>query len=151
MIKLITIIILPNGVNVLNNYSNLSSKLSLVKLHLKNSPIMSCKPCFERRYIFWSQEGLSRQVFLQNEVIRQLEIFNNFHYRYSQTCLSDPLYITTSFVSRPYLFPLSVFPCIQPLYNDQLSNATNDRVLWVKILHITIIKRLLSNRKLDNK
>ena len=143
MIKLITIIILPNGVNVLNNYSNLSSKLSLIKLHLKNSPIMSCKPCFERRYTFWSQESLSRQVFLQNEVIRQLEIFNNFHYRYSQTCLSDPLYIMTSFVSRPYLFLPSVFPCIRPLYNDH--------VLWVKILHITIIKRLLSNRKLDNK
>jgi hypothetical protein len=26
-----------------------------------------------------------------------------------------------------------------------------DRVLWVKILHITTIRRLLSNRKLDNK
>jgi hypothetical protein len=53
------------------------------------------------------------------------------------TCLSDHLYITTSFVSRPYLFLPSVFPCIRHLYNDPLSNATNDRVLWVKILHIT--------------
>ena len=70
---------------------------------------------------------------------------------YSQTCLSDPLYITTSFVSRPYLFLPSVFPCIWPLYNDPLSNATNDRVLWVKILHTTTIRGLLSNRKLDNK
>ena len=70
---------------------------------------------------------------------------------HSQTCLSDPLCITTSFVSRPYLFLPSVFPCIRPLYNDPLSNATNDRVLWVKILHITTIRRLLSNRKLDNK
>jgi hypothetical protein len=69
---------------------------------------------------------------------------------YSQTCLSDPLYITTSFVSRPYLFLPCVFPCIQPLYNDPLSNATNDRVLWVNILHITTIRGLLSNRKLDN-
>jgi hypothetical protein len=34
------------------------------------------------------------------------------------------------------LFLPSVFPYIQPLYNDPLSNATNDRVLWVKILHI---------------
>jgi hypothetical protein len=33
-----------------------------------------------------------------------------------------------------------VFPCIRPLYNDPLSNATNDRVLWVKILRITTIK-----------
>jgi hypothetical protein len=32
--------------------------------------------------------------------------------KYSQTCLSDPLYITTSFVSRPYLFLPSVFLCI---------------------------------------
>jgi hypothetical protein len=62
---------------------------------------------------------------------------------YSQTCLSDPLYITTSFVSRPYLFLPSVSPCIQPLYNDPLSNTTNDRVLWVKILHITTIKRII--------
>jgi hypothetical protein len=30
-------------------------------------------------------------------------------------------------------------------------NATNDHVLWVKILHITTIRGLLSNRKLDNK
>jgi hypothetical protein len=71
--------------------------------------------------------------------------------KYSQTCLSDPLYITTSFVSRPHLFLPSIFPCITPLYNDPLSNATNDRVLWVKILHITTIRGLLSNRKLDNK
>jgi hypothetical protein len=71
--------------------------------------------------------------------------------KYSQTCLSDHLYITTSFVSRPYLFLPSVFPCIRPLYSDPLSNVTNDRVLWVKILHITTIRRLLSNRKLDNK
>ena len=70
---------------------------------------------------------------------------------YSQTCLSDPLYIMTSFVSRPYLFLPSVFPCIRPLYNNPLSNATNDRVLWVKILHITTIRELLSNRKWDNK
>ena len=69
--------------------------------------------------------------------------FNNknvdikFSAHYSQTCLSDPLYITTSFVSRPYLFLTSVFPCIRPLYNNPLSNATNDHVLWVKILHIT--------------
>jgi hypothetical protein len=66
--------------------------------------------------------------------------------KYNQTCLSDPFYITTSFVSRPYLFR-----CIRPLYNDPLSNATYDRVLWVKILHITTIRGLLSNRKLDNK
>ena len=71
--------------------------------------------------------------------------------KYSQTCLSDPLYITTSFVSQPYLFLPSVFLCIRPLYNDSLSNVTNDRVLWVKILHITTIRGLLSNRKLDNK
>jgi hypothetical protein len=56
---------------------------------------------------------------------------------YSQTCLSDPLCITASFVSQPYLFLPSVFPYIRPLYNDPLSNAANDRVLWVKILHIT--------------
>jgi hypothetical protein len=73
--------------------------------------------------------------------------------KYRQACLSDPLYIMTSFVSQPYLFLHSVFPCIRPLYNDPLSNATNDRVLWVTILHITVttIRRLLSNRKLDNK
>ena len=70
---------------------------------------------------------------------------------YSETCLSNPLYITTSFVSRPYLFLPCVFLCIQHLYNDPLSNATNDRVLWVTILHITTIRGLLSNRKLDNK
>ena len=77
--------------------------------------------------------------------------FTIFYLTNSQTRLSDPLYITTSFVSRPYLFLPSVFPCIRPLYNDPLSNATNDRVLWVKILHITTIRGLLSNRKLDNK
>ena len=71
--------------------------------------------------------------------------------KYSQTCLSDPLYITSSFVSWPYLFLPSVFPCNRPLYNNPLSNATNDCVLWVKILHITTIRGLLSNRKLDNK
>ena len=56
------------------------------------------------------------------------------HYRtqYVHNCLSDPLRITTSFVSRPYLFLPSVFPCIRPLYND--------RVLWVKIFHITTIE-----------
>ena len=64
---------------------------------------------------------------------------------YSQTCLSDPLYIMTSFVSRPYLFLPSIFPCIRPLYNNPLSN---ERVLWVKILHITTIRGLLSNQKL---
>jgi hypothetical protein len=48
--------------------------------------------------------------------------------------------LMTSFVSRPYLFLPSVLPCIRPLYNDPLSNTTNDRVLWVKILHITTIK-----------
>jgi hypothetical protein len=57
---------------------------------------------------------------------------------------SDPLYITTSFVSRPNLFLPCIFPCIRPLYNNPLSN---DCVLWVKILHITTIRRLLSNRK----
>ena len=71
--------------------------------------------------------------------------------KYSQTCLSDPLYITTSFVNRPYLFLPNVFPCIRPLYNDPLSNATYDRVLWVKIFHITTIGGLLSNWKLDNR
>ena len=40
----------------------------------------------------------------------------------SQTCLSDPLHITTFFVSRPHLFLPSIFPCILPLYNDPLSN-----------------------------
>ena len=68
--------------------------------------------------------------------------------KYSQTCLS--LRITTSFVSRPYVFLRSVFLCIRPLYNDPLSNAINDRVLCVNILHITTIRRLLSNQKLDN-
>jgi hypothetical protein len=45
-------------------------------------------------------------------------------YTYSQTCLSDSLCITTSFVIRPYLFLPSIFLCIWPLYNDYLSNAT---------------------------
>lgn len=54
--------------------------------------------------------------------------------RYSQTCLNDPLHITTSFVIKPYLFLPSVFPCIRPLYNDSLSNTNNDRVLRLKIL-----------------
>ena len=92
--------------------------------------------------------------FSQNECTDDDLYLNYLYiYMYSQTCLSDPLY-TTSFVSRPYLFLPSVFPCIRPLYNDPLSNATNDpndRVLWVKILHITTIRGLLSNRKLDNK
>ena len=72
-------------------------------------------------------------------------------HRYSQICLSEPLRITTSFVIRPYLFLPSVFPCIWPLYNNPLSNVTNYRVLWVKILHITTFRRLSSNRKIDNK
>ena len=78
-------------------------------------------------------------------------VFCQHSFMYSQTCLRDPLHIMTSFVSRPYLFLPSAFPCIRPLYNDPLSNETNDRVLWVKILHRTTIRRLLSNRKLDNK
>jgi hypothetical protein len=62
---------------------------------------------------------------------------------YIQICLSDPLHITSSFVIRPYLFLPSVFLCILPLYSDSLSNMTNDRVLWLKILCITtsIIKQ----------
>jgi len=69
---------------------------------------------------------------------------------YSQTCLSDPLRIMTSFVIQPFLFLPSVFPCIWPLYNDSLSNATNECVRRLNILRITTIRRLLSNRKLDN-
>jgi hypothetical protein len=45
--------------------------------------------------------------------------------------------------NQSYWFLPSVFPCIRPLYNDPLSNATNDHVLWVKILHIMTIRRLL--------
>jgi hypothetical protein len=41
-------------------------------------------------------------------------------------------------------------PTFSRAFNDPLSNATNDRVLWVNILHITTIRGLLSNRKLDN-
>jgi hypothetical protein len=53
--------------------------------------------------------------------------------RYSQTCLSDPLYITISFVSRPYLFLPSDFLCIQPLYNDIL--ATSWEIFPLKITY----------------
>jgi hypothetical protein len=55
---------------------------------------------------------------------------------------------TASFVSQPYLFLPSVFLCIRPLYNDPLSNATNDHVLWVKILRITTIRRLFNMKNL---
>jgi hypothetical protein len=71
-----------------------------------------------------------------------MEIWKVDVLRYSQTCLSDPLRITTSFVIQPYLFLPNVFP---------LSNATNDRVLWLKILCITTIRRLLSNQNIINK
>ena len=55
----------------------------------------------------------------------------------SQICLSDPHRITTSFVIRLYLFLPSVFLCILPLYSDSLSNAINDCVLRLNILHCT--------------
>jgi hypothetical protein len=58
----------------------------------------------------------------------------------------DYLYVDCLIIFLPYLLIV-----IRPLYNDPLSNATNDHVLWVKILHITTTRRLLSNRKLDNK
>ena len=101
----------------------------------------------------WSHNVVSSTPHLSG--IRTHNLSGDSHrlHRYSQTCLSDPLYINDFFFSRPYLFLPSVFPCIRPLYNDPLSNATNDRVLWVKILHITTIRGLhvLSNLKLDNK
>jgi hypothetical protein len=65
-----------------------------------------------------------------------------FVYLLSNFRFDNNLCITASFFSQSYLFLPSVFPCIRPLYNDPLSNATNDHVLWVKILHITTIRRL---------
>ena len=68
----------------------------------------------------------------------------NFKYNctYSQTCLSDPLHITTSCVIRPNLFLPCVFPFIWPLYNDPLSNATNDHVFRVVVDWKSCVERL---------
>jgi hypothetical protein len=48
-------------------------------------------------------------------IIEKYSMTQTLAMKYSQTCLSDHLYITTSFVSRLYLFLPSVFPCIRPL------------------------------------
>ena len=62
-------------------------------------------------------------------------------YPHTLNGLSDLLRITIPVVIRPYLFLPHVFRCNWALYNDSLSNMSNNCVLRLKFLRITIIKR----------